>query len=59
LDLSENQLTSLPVEIGQLTSLRRELHLNDNQLTSMPAAIGEFRAAGCEVGMDDGVTYDE
>jgi leucine-rich repeat protein SHOC2 len=49
----------LPVEIGQLTSLRRELHLNDNQLTSMPAAIGEFRAAGCEVYMDDGVTYDE
>ena len=57
-DLGDNQLTSLPAEIGQLTSLR-ELYLCDNQLTSLPAAIGELRAAGCEVYMDDGVTFDE
>jgi leucine-rich repeat protein SHOC2 len=56
--LHSNQLTSLPAEIGQLTSLR-ELVLFENQLTSLPAAIGELRAAGCEVYMDDGVTFDE
>ena len=36
---SGNQLTSLPAEIGQLTSLR-ELDLGGNQLTSVPAEIG-------------------
>ena len=56
--LSENQLTSVPAEIGQLTSLRR-LYLDANQLTSLPAAIRELRAAGCEVYVDDGVTFDE
>ena len=53
-----NQLTSLPAEIGQLTSLR-QLWLDDNKLTSVPAAIREFRAAGCEVKLDEGVTFDE
>ena len=33
-----NQLTSLPAEIGQLTSLR-ELHVGNNRLTSVPAEI--------------------
>ena len=58
LDLGGNQLTSLPSEIGQLTSLT-ELWLSLNQLTSLPAAIRELRAAGCDVWLDDGVTFDE
>ena len=58
LDLGGNQLTSLPAEIGQLTSLT-ELWLSLNQLTSLPAAIRELRAAGCDVWLDDGVTFDE
>ena len=53
-----DQLTSLPAEIGQLTSLT-ELWLSLNQLTSLPAAIRELRAAGCDVWLDDGVTFDE
>jgi leucine-rich repeat protein SHOC2 len=53
--LSANQLTSVPAEIGQLTSLS-ELYLNDNKLTSLPAAIRELRAAGCYVQLDAGVT---
>ena len=36
-----NQLTSLPSEIGQLTSLK-QLDLHDNQLTSLPAEIGQL-----------------
>jgi len=39
LSLSGNQLTSLPAEIGQLTSLV-ELYLDRNQLTSLPVEIG-------------------
>ena len=39
LDLSGNQLTSLPAEIGKLTNMTR-LDLNGNQLTSLPAEIG-------------------
>ena len=58
LDLGGNQLTSVPAEIGQLTSLR-ELVLFENQLTSLPAAIGELRPPRCVVYMDDGVTFDE
>ena len=53
-----NKLTSLPAEIGQLTSLV-VLSLYNNQLTSVPAAVRELRAAGCDVGLDDGVTVDE
>ena len=56
--LGRNQLTSVPAEIGQLTSLE-VLWLNDNKLTTLPAAIGELRAAGCDVEMDAGVTFDE
>jgi GTPase SAR1 family protein len=41
--LSENQLTSLPPEIGQLTALI-VLHLYNNQLTSLPPEIGQFTA---------------
>ena len=57
LNLRWNQLTSVSAKIGQLTSLR-ELSLEDNELTSVPAAIRELRAAGCDVHLDDGVTYD-
>ena len=52
--LGGNQLTSVPAEIGQLTSLR-QLFLNGNQLTSVPAAIRELRSAGCYMYMDVGV----
>ena len=41
LDLSDNQLTSLPAEIGKLTQLTK-LYLSDNQLTSLPAEIGQL-----------------
>ena len=41
MDLDDNQLTSLPAEIGQLTSLT-ELYLDGNQLTSVPAEIGQL-----------------
>ena len=41
LDLYGNQLTSVPAEIGQLTSLE-ELYLGGNQLTSVPAEIGQL-----------------
>ena len=41
--LCRNQLTSVPAEIGQLTSLT-VLDLDDNQLTSVPAEIGQLRA---------------
>jgi leucine-rich repeat protein SHOC2 len=58
LHLFLNQLTSVPAEIGQLTSLR-ELFLRGNQLTTLPARIRELRAAGCEVHMNNGVTFDE
>ena len=58
LNLGLNQLTSLPAEIGQLTSLK-VLDLVGNKLTSVPAAIRELRAAGCELCLNDGVTFDE
>ena len=38
MDLSGNQLTSVPAEIGQLTTLG-VLDLSGNQLTSVPAEI--------------------
>ena len=56
--LSNNQLTSLPAEIWQLTSLTY-LNLERNQLTTLPAAMRELEAAGCVVNTDDGVTFDE
>ena len=58
LELAANQLTSLPAEIWQLTSLL-QLDLGRNQLRSVPVAIRELRAAGCYVGLGDGVTFDE
>ena len=39
--LSNNQLTNVPAEIGQLTSLE-VLYLRDNKLTSVPAEIGQL-----------------
>jgi internalin A len=42
LDLRNNQLTSLPPEIGQLSALT-ELWLNNNQLTSLPPEIGDLK----------------
>ena len=41
MNLNSNQLTSLPAEIGQLTSLEG-LSLDRNQLTSLPAEIGQL-----------------
>ncbi len=38
LDLSKNQLTALPPEIGKLTDLQR-LYLNSNQLPEIPPEI--------------------
>ena len=46
MNLGDNQLTSVPAEIGQLTSLR-ELVLYDNQLTSLPAEIGQLASLRC------------
>ena len=41
LDLNDNQLTTVPAEIGQLTSLKG-LGLWHNKLTSVPAEIGQL-----------------
>src|SRR3984893_10607188 len=40
-DLSNRELTALPREIGQLTSLR-QLALIGNQLTTLPSEIGQL-----------------
>ncbi|EMM76696.1 leucine rich repeat protein [Leptospira santarosai str. 2000030832] len=42
LDLSENQLTTLPKEIGKLQKLQ-ELYLSGNQLTTLPREIGKLQ----------------
>jgi leucine-rich repeat protein SHOC2 len=39
--LDQNQLTSVPAELGKLSSLS-ELYLSGNQLTSVPAALGNL-----------------
>lgn len=39
--LDDNQLTSLPGEIGELYNLE-ELHLGNNQLESLPDEIGQL-----------------
>jgi hypothetical protein len=41
LDFSNNELTSIPSEIGQLRSLEC-LYLSQNQLTSIPSEIGQL-----------------
>ncbi len=43
LDLYNNQLISLPTEIGSLTALKT-LHLRSNQLISLPTEIGSLTA---------------
>ena len=39
--LDQNQLTSVPAEIGQLTALET-LYLHENELTSAPAELGQL-----------------
>jgi Leucine-rich repeat (LRR) protein len=39
--VGDNQLTSLPAEIGQLTRLKW-LHVNNNQLKWVPAELGQL-----------------
>jgi hypothetical protein len=41
LDLSANQLTELPAELGRLRKLVA-LNLSDNQLTDLPAELGRL-----------------
>ncbi|WP_242678152.1 hypothetical protein [Neochlamydia sp. AcF84] len=41
LHLKSNQLTTLPIEIGQLFGLEG-LDLNDNRLTTLPIEIGHL-----------------
>jgi hypothetical protein len=49
LDLFNNNLTSLPAEIGQLASLKR-FYFSNKKLMSVPASIiNELRARGCNV----------
>ena len=43
MNLGCNRLTSVPAEIGQLTSLEK-LWFDANQLTSLPAEIGQLLA---------------
>ena len=75
LDLRDNQLMSVPAEIWQLTSLTalylignqlttlpariRELRADWRPRTSLAPRLPHDRGAGCEVYMDDGVTFDE
>ena len=41
LDLSDLNITQVPVELGQLNNLRR-LYLNGNQLTQLPVELGQL-----------------
>ena len=41
--LNNNQLTSIPAEIGKLQNLQK-LDLSNNQLTSIPAEIGQLQS---------------
>jgi len=38
-DLGHNQLTELPVELGNLTGIRDFLYLHDNRLKSLPQSL--------------------
>ena len=66
LSFHNKQLTSQPMEIGQLTSLEW-LNLNynwpvghrNNMLTSVPAEKRELGAAGSYVTLENNVTVDE
>ncbi|AGS80636.1 leucine rich repeat protein [Leptospira phage vB_LnoZ_CZ214-LE1] len=40
--MSDNQLKTLPKEIGQLKNLQ-ELYLSDNQLATLPKEIGQLK----------------
>ena len=42
LDLGHNQLTGLPLELGNLTGLRDFLYLHDNQLEFLPLSLGSL-----------------
>lgn len=49
-DLSNRELTALPAEIGQLTSLRR-LALDGNRLTTLPWELADLLSGGLELGL--------
>jgi len=49
-DLSNRELTVLPAEIGQLTSLRR-LALGGNRLTTLPRELADLLSGGLELGL--------
>jgi Leucine-rich repeat (LRR) protein len=49
-DLSNRELTALPAEIGQLTSLR-ELALDGNRLTTLPWELADLLSGGLELGL--------
>ena len=54
LNLSSNQLTSVPAELGALDGLDG-LGISGNQLTSMPAEWeedGALEHSGCDIGRD-------
>ncbi|XP_038601305.1 E3 ubiquitin-protein ligase LRSAM1 isoform X2 [Tachyglossus aculeatus] len=45
LDLHDNQLTALPADIGQLTTLKLQtLNVKDNKLKDLPDTLGELRS---------------
>jgi len=49
-----NNLTSVPPELGNLTSLD-EMYLNGNKLTSLPAEVDQLRQRGVNIYLEEGI----